>query len=379
MRSGQVIDAYDESMRLETMSITSESARLMSPRAVLVARLGMAIGTLAMVAMSGASPLHAAPVTGTGANVTWVSGSAGATTASGAFDCGVTASVSMAVGGANSGVAYPVDWSTSTGTAAAFTGGLTPASAVAVYSRNSGVAGTISFGAEITDPVVMVSYIDPGQEMDFGSSSITLLSSHSGAGSTASVVGNKVVLNGPHVDTVNDSYAVRVSGTFGPTSGPMSITTYSTIDETVAISVASETICPPPAPGQPGQPAVEATKGGIKVTVTPPSSGGAPSSYVATAGPGGKSCTVTGSTGSCTITGLSSGTSYTVTVVAKNAGGDSTASTASASVTPLPGTSVIEEMPDAGVDSLVLAGLAAVLLAIGAVLSVAESAIRRVD
>lgn len=357
-------------MLVETKSIASVPA--------FAVRTVAAVGVLGLATLIPASSLSASPVTGTGANVTWVSGSAGATTASGAFDCGVTASVSMTVGGANSGIAYPVDWSTSTGTASAFTGGITPASSVAIFSRNTGNAGTISFGAEITDPVVMVSYIDPGQELDFGSSSITLLSSHSGAGSTASVVGNKVVLNGPHVDTVDDSYAVKVSGTYGPTSGPISITTYSTADETVAISVASEMICPPATPGQPGQPTVEATKGGVKVTVTPPSSGGTPSSYVATAGPGGKSCTVTGASGSCTITGLSSGTSYTVTVVAKNAGGDSTASTASTAVTPLPGSS--DEMPGAGANSLVLVALSAALLAIGAALTTTHvPAVRRID
>lgn len=320
-----------------------------------------------------------AAVVGEGSNVTWTSGTAGATSGSGTFPCGVSANVTMTVGGANSGIAFPVDWSTSTGTAAAFTGGVTPASSIAIYSRNSGNVGNLSFGAEITDPVVMFSYIDPGNAVDFGSNPVTVLSYNSGAGGTPSVVGNKVSFSGPHADTVNDSFAVKVSGTFGPTSGQLSLTTFSTTDETVAISVASETICPPATPGQPGTPTVEATKGGIKVTVTPPTTGGTPSSYVATAGPGGKNCTVTGATGSCTITGLSSSTSYTVTVVAKNAGGDSAASTASAAVTPLPGVSGSDEMPQAGVGALALAGLAIALLAIGLLLSTVDSVIRRID
>lgn len=88
------------------------------------------------------------------------------------------------------------------------------------------------------------------------------------------------------------------------------------------------------APATPGRPRVTAGNGQVLVSVTPGSGGGTPDSYVATASPSGASCTVAVPATSCAITGLTNGTDYTVTVVAKNAAGSSTASTASAAVEP---------------------------------------------
>ncbi|MBM4378171.1 MAG: S8 family serine peptidase [Deltaproteobacteria bacterium] len=57
--------------------------------------------------------------------------------------------------------------------------------------------------------------------------------------------------------------------------------------------------------------------------------------YTATASPGNFNCTATGATATtCTLTGLTNGTSYTVTVKARNNAGNSAASTASASFRP---------------------------------------------
>lgn len=94
-------------------------------------------------------------------------------------------------------------------------------------------------------------------------------------------------------------------------------------------------------PGKPDAPTLVAGPGKVTVTVTPPSSGSAATSYLVTLSPGGKTCTVTAPATTCEVTGLDSTVAYTASVVAKNSEGDSVASDASGSVTPLlplPGT-----------------------------------------
>ena len=66
--------------------------------------------------------------------------------------------------------------------------------------------------------------------------------------------------------------------------------------------------------------------------------------YVATASPGGGTCATSGAT-TCTITGLSNGTAYTVTVTAKNGIGTSAPSTPSAAVTPQATTTTTPQPP----------------------------------
>jgi len=91
----------------------------------------------------------------------------------------------------------------------------------------------------------------------------------------------------------------------------------------------------PTTPNTPGVPTVVAGEESATITVTAPTGGLTPTSYEVTATPGGAKCTVTGASGSCTISGLTAGTAYTFTTVAKVSTGDSAASTASASVTAL--------------------------------------------
>ena len=88
------------------------------------------------------------------------------------------------------------------------------------------------------------------------------------------------------------------------------------------------------APGTPGTPTVSAGDGNATITVVAPSSGGAPTSYTVTASPGGATCTVISPATSCTITGLTNGTSYSFSTVANNATGSSSGSASSGSVSP---------------------------------------------
>jgi len=86
--------------------------------------------------------------------------------------------------------------------------------------------------------------------------------------------------------------------------------------------------------------AVTATAGDGQVAVAwtaPSSNGGSPiDSYTATASPGGQQCTRTTGPLTCSVTGLTNGTSYTFTVTAHNGVGTGPASAASPLVTPLP-------------------------------------------
>ncbi len=81
---------------------------------------------------------------------------------------------------------------------------------------------------------------------------------------------------------------------------------------------------------------VTATSGDGSATVSWSASdgfGNAVTGYTATAAPGGATCTTTG-TLSCTVSGLTNGTSYTFTVTATNSIGTGSASTASSAVVP---------------------------------------------
>lgn len=96
------------------------------------------------------------------------------------------------------------------------------------------------------------------------------------------------------------------------------------------------------APGSPQTPTVSLSGTTASISVTgATATGGLPDSFLVTASPGGATCSVGSPTGtprqgSCSISGLTVGTTYTFTATATNTYGTSSASSASSSVTPQP-------------------------------------------
>jgi hypothetical protein len=90
-------------------------------------------------------------------------------------------------------------------------------------------------------------------------------------------------------------------------------------------------------PGTPPAPTVVAGTAKVTATVAAGTSGGTPASYTVTAytvnGTSAGTCTVTGASGSCDVTALTGGSTYTVKASAKNTGGTSGESVASSPVT----------------------------------------------
>jgi len=104
---------------------------------------------------------------------------------------------------------------------------------------------------------------------------------------------------------------------------------------TSAASASSNSVTPnDPAPGAPGTPTATAGNGQATVQISAPTSGGSPVSYAVTTSPGGATCFITAPAMSCTVTGLTNGTTYTFSSTATNAGGTSASSASSSPVTP---------------------------------------------
>ncbi|MCX6391761.1 MAG: fibronectin type III domain-containing protein [Actinobacteria bacterium] len=126
--------------------------------------------------------------------------------------------------------------------------------------------------------------------------------------------------------------ACTLTGLTNGTGYNVSVTATTVAGTSVASSAVAVT--PADAPGRPT--AVTAVAGLLRAVVSwkaPTDTGGGITGYTATASPGGGTCTTTGAL-TCTITGLLNTTAYTITVVARSAGGTGTASSASTAVRP---------------------------------------------
>jgi hypothetical protein len=139
------------------------------------------------------------------------------------------------------------------------------------------------------------------------------------------------------------SYALRSDGTVtawgyngeGETNVPAGLNGVTAIAANQEFALALQGGSTVTAPAPPPAPTATAGDASADVTWSAPSDGGSPiTNYVVTSS-GGQSVTVDGSTLAAHVTGLTNGTAYTFTVVARNAIGDSASSPPSNSVTPV--------------------------------------------
>ncbi len=181
---------------------------------------------------------------------------------------------------------------------------------LAVPGAPTGVSATAGNGQ------ASVSFTAPASDGGSAITSYTVTASPGGA--TATCPGSPCVVTGL---TNGTSYTFTVHATNANGDSPE--------------SSASSAVTPATPPGAPTGASATAGDGQASVSFTAPASdgGSAVTSYTVTSSPGGLTATCPGSP--CVVTGLTNGTSYTFTVHATNAVGDSAESSASSAVTPV--------------------------------------------
>ncbi len=118
-------------------------------------------------------------------------------------------------GAGNASVTVGVNWNASLATNDAVMDGVTNLEG-GVFGTSSGAASplsfvqTVTFSANVTNPILYVNFTDANTTLDFGALSLTLLDSNNAqlAGSIVSFAGSG---NG-----FNDGFAATINGTFGP-------------------------------------------------------------------------------------------------------------------------------------------------------------------
>ncbi len=269
------------------------------------------------------APTSPTAVAGTGsATVSWTApasnGGAAVTsytvTSSGSALTCTSATTSCTVNGltAGGGYTFTVTATNAAGTSAASTASSSVIPTAAAPGAPTGVSGIAGNGQ------VTVTWSAPSSTGGAAISSYTATASP--GGNTCTATGTSCAMTGL---TNGTSYTFTVKAT--NSAG------------TSAASAASAAITPTSgilAPGAPRVTAVVAGNGLATVSVAAVS-GGAPTLYTVTSSPGGFTCSTTST--SCTVSGLTNGTSYTFTATASNTAGTSAASAASTAVTPTAG------------------------------------------
>ncbi|WP_135076661.1 autotransporter outer membrane beta-barrel domain-containing protein [Terasakiella sp. SH-1] len=106
------------------------------------------------------------------------------------------------------------------------------------YTSTQTATVTITFSASVSNPYVMLNWVDENTTYDFSpnGTGVTSLVGSAGAGATYSLANDKVSVSGS-ADTANHGFGVRLTGSF--TSLTVKITRTSGGDQTAGISVAT--------------------------------------------------------------------------------------------------------------------------------------------
>ena len=238
------------------------------------------------------------------------------------FADGTSTSLSATVTGLTNGTAYYFRAAavnvTGTGLYSASSSALTPASALAAPT---GAAGTSNYNGQsvITWTAVPSGGSDPVIDYTATTSPGNFTCTATGASATTCTItgltnGTSYTVTVKARNNSGSSAASTASASFKPANVPVAPTNAAGTSNANAQSVISWTAVPATVAGNGGDAVID---------------------YTATTSPGNFTCTATGASATtCTITGLTNGTSYTVTVKARNNSGSSAASTASANFKP---------------------------------------------
>ena len=224
---------------------------------------------------------------------------------------------------------------TATGTASPLTvTGLTNATAYTftVFATNANGNSSASSASNTVTPSTVPGAPTIGTATKGNAqASVTFTAPASNGGSV--ITGYTVTSNPGSFTGTGTSSPITVTGLTNGTVYTFTVIATNAVGNSPASS-ASNSVTPSTVPGAPTIGA--ATAGNVQATVAftaPPNGGSTITGYTVTSSPG--SFTATGTGSPLTVTGLTNGIAYTFTVIATNANGNSPASSASNSVTPL--------------------------------------------